>query len=262
MNFELKKAGKFAKLLGLVTALHEEGNFVFGPENVVLMQTDLAKVSMVEIEIDSKFFDKYEGLSSGEFENRRFDVSTLSKWIGAGALIAKEKENFFRFKTKKKRGRSLKIPNVEGFEELPELPTFEYEVIFQAPLSTIKEAVKDCTIVSEDFVFESDEEYLTIRGESPHLGEVKDEFKWDKKTFIPEKLTKTKPQGYNALLFLDFIKALEENGIDKVKISFGYDMPIKVNTGLENVEIEYTLGSLIMGGEETETEVREESSAE
>lgn len=259
MKFELKKAGKFAKLLGLVTALHEEGNFVFGKENVELMQTDLAKVSMVKITIANPYFDKYENEKD---EERRFDVSTLSKWIGTGSLIAQEKENYFRFRAKKGRGRSIKIPNVEGFERLPELPPFEYEVIFKASLSTIKEAVKDCTIVSEDFVFESDKEYLTIRGESPHLGEVKDEFKWDKKTVVPEKLGETK-QGYNALLLLDFIKALEDNGIEKVKISFGYDMPLRLNVKLENVQIEYTLGSLIMGGEEeAETEVREESSAE
>lgn len=259
MKFELKKAGKFAKLLGLVTALHEEGNFVFENDKVRLMQTDLAKVSMVEIVIAKPYFNAYE---NEEAEERRFDVSTLSKWIGSGALFVAEKENFFRFEVKKKRGRSLKIPNVEGFEELPTLPKIDYEVIFEAPLSTIREAVKDCTIVSEDFVLESDEEYLTIRGESPHLGEVKDEFKWDKKTFIPEKLGKTKPQGYNALLLLDFLKALEDNGIDKMKISFGYDMPLKVNTSLENVEIEYILGSLIMGGEESEAELRKEDTAE
>lgn len=254
MNFELTKSRKLAKLLGVITALHEEGNFIFEKDKVILMQTDLAKVSMVKLTIDKTFFDKYE---NEESTRRRYDVNTIAQWIGEdeGRLTAKEVEGetgvFLRLTQKQAEGsRSIVTPSSEAFEELPYLPedVLIPDTIFECRLATLKKVLKDCIAVSEDFVLESSEDGLTIAGESPHLGKVKNDFVWGE-TFVAEKVGESiepRAQGYRTLLFLDFIKSLEENGVDKVKIMYGWDKPLQLIANLENVKIEYALASLVM----------------
>jgi len=252
MKFELDKAKKLSQLFSPVTALHDEGNFVFAEDSIILMQTDLAKVSMVKLTIAKDYFKKYV---NEDVLQRRFDVSTPEKWIGSTEkpiTVTLTDDDYLRFSVKGER-RWLKVPAVEGFEELPVLPGFEPDTVFSGSLSSLKSVLNDCTIVSEDFIFISDNDTLTIKGESPHLGEVKNEFKWGK-TFEVKKASEC-VQGYNALLFLDFIKALEKTGVDKAEIEFGRDQPLHLKTGLgkkSEVKIEYTLGSLIMPEEEEE----------
>jgi len=250
MRFELDKAKKLSQLFSPITVLHDEGNFIFSENGVILMQTDLAKVSMVKLSIDKGYFKKYV---NEDVLQRRFDVSTPEKWIGSTEkpiTVTLTEDDYLRFSVEGER-RWLKVPAVEGFEELPVLPKFEPETVFNGQLSSLKSVLDDCTIVSEDFIFLSDEVTLTVKGESPHLGEVKNEFEWGK-VFKAEKTGKC-IQGYNALLFLDFIKALEKTGVETATIEFGRDQPLRLKTALGKkleVQIEYTLGSLIMPEEE------------
>lgn len=260
MMFGIEKGAELTRLLDIIESLHEECNFVFGTNNVILQQTDLAKVSMVKITVDKKFFKSYK---NSETLNRRYDINTISKFVGRinAAISATEMDNSLTIEIKSGYSRKIKVFSLEGFEELPAIPEWEPDVVFECPISALKDAIEDCTIVSEDFLLESDENGLIISGKSPHLGEASVNFEWGQ-LFKPKKTSKT-AQAYNALLFLDFIKSLESGGFESVEIMFGRERPLKLKAEKENVLIEYALGHMIMEEEESEesaTEILEESS--
>jgi len=244
MKLVVEKGGKLTKLFEIIAVLHEEGNFVFDLDKLTLMQTDLAKVSMVKVVINKPFFKTYE---VGEVLKRRYDVSTLAKFIGkidTPVFIAEGPDESLSVKVGNEYVRKVKVYPLEGFEELPVLPELNHEIAFTCPIAVLRDALNDCTIVSEDFLFKSDENVLTVRGESPHLGEVSTDFNWGV-IFAPKRVAVTS-QAYNALLLLDFIKSLEKSGVERVDIEFGRDKPLRLYANLENVSIEYTLGHMIM----------------
>ena len=176
--FEIKidDARYWKTIVNSIVSLIDEGTFKITKEGITLRATDAGGISMIIFNIPNKAFSKYNvdknvsvGLNLDNF------AKILASARDGEFLVMKDTNNRFtvEFGSKSSR-RSFKLPMIEVSNDPEREPKVEFESFVELRGDSLKEILKDASLLSSYVGFKTEKNSFGIRAKGD-AGELEEE---------------------------------------------------------------------------------------
>lgn len=230
-------AHSFKKIIQCLSSVVIEADLKVTQEGIKFTTMDPSHISMIDFHMGKERFEEY--FLDGE-TSLGLDIDEIRKVMNRSSveefltLKADPSDNRLTLEFKKRdsnrvRRFNLVIIDVIGNEnekgEKYKVPALDHTAHIEIPAYVLDDAIKDCNLISDDIVFEANPPLLLIstQGDSrTTLTEVRELIKYE----VKEKCK----SSFSTSFLSDMCKFFN----DSVKLSLGTDMPIRIDSILEN----------------------------
>ncbi len=240
--FEIKidDARYWKSCIDSIVSLIDEGSFSITKEGISLKAMDPSSISMVSFFMPNKAFSKFEvEKSTGVGLNLENLGNILASSRQGESLVMKDSGNKFVLEfIGKNSKRRYKLPMIDVKKEPDKEPKIEFESVVELKSDTIKEVLKDASLLSSHVGFktEKDSFYVVAKGDA---GEMEQEHV--NNADVVKKMTVTKP--CSATFNLDYlermIRACPSSGA--MTLSLKTEDPVKVEYKIGDATVSYFL---------------------
>lgn len=217
-----------------------EASFTASPSGLKLRAMDPSRVAMVDLELPKEFFEEF---SSGEEERIGLSFEDIGKVLkrasAADKLEMETGQGRLKVRLKGKATRTFSIPLLSiGAEDLP-TPRISFKANAKLVTESLKEAIKDASIISDHVVLEASNDGLMIKANSDK-GEVEVELSKDSGAVLSISVQRPDPKDadaketvaiqralYSISYLDDMMKAAD--AADTVDLSFSTSVPVKLD---------------------------------
>jgi len=227
LRITFEESNIFKETVNILASLINEGKFVFDGEKLKLTAIDAANVCLVQMEFTKDSFLEAEG--EGEFIVKLDELKDALKKAKKSDVITlelDEEKGKLKVILKGTVKRIFALPLIsEEVEEVPEPELGDFKTTIELDSKAFKEAIESIETISDNTIFEADEEKLTLRG-GEELEEAIVEF--DKMSEVVLKFEVEEPSKamYGNDYLKKIIKAYKISAT--VLIKFANDYPLKL----------------------------------
>ncbi len=242
----LPDAKLFRYVIDALSTMVTEASFTASPTGLRLRAMDPSRVAMVDLELPKEFFEEF---SSGDEERIGLSFEDIGKVLkrasAADKLEMETIQGRLRVKLKGKSTRTFSIPLLSiGAEDLP-TPRISFKANAKLVTDSLKEAIKDASIISDHVGIEASKDGLTIKANSDK-GEVEVELSKDSGSILSITVQEPTRALYSISYLDDMMKAAD--AADTVELSFSTNVPVKLDFELpQGGKITYYLAPRMEG---------------
>ena len=242
--FEIKidDARYWKTIVNSIVSLIDEGTFKITKEGITLRATDAGGISMIIFNIPNKAFSKYNvdknvlvGLNLDNF------AKILASARDGEFLVMKDTNNRFtvEFGSKSSR-RSFKLPMIEVSNDPEREPKVEFESFVELRGDSLKEILKDASLLSSYVGFKTEKNSFGIRAKGD-AGELEEEHPENAEAI--KKLNVTKPSA--ATFNLDYLERIVGScPMDSsISLSLKNDEALKIDYKIGEANLVYYLAN-------------------
>lgn len=233
MLLKLDKPKILSDVIGIISELVTEVRIKVSKEGMSIIAIDPANVALVYFKLPSQAFSAIE--ADNEVLGVSLDnlKSVLRRCSAGSNIILQTEENTLKVEIHDKIKRVFNLALIDIEAEEKTVPDLEFTGSVEMPSIDFLEAVEDCLIVADSCKFEINEGKFLI--DAKGLNSTKSEFSSDEIKISGEK-AKAK---YSLEYMQKFAKSCKL--IDKVRINFADDYPLKLEFKTENLELTFVL---------------------
>jgi len=245
MELELSKSSftVFKDTITLLKVINEELTLAIGAEEIVTRGMDPSHVAMVEVKIKAELFDKYE---PGTDESITVNLSEFAKFLDRVdkdetiKISYKVAEAKLLIQTRKGgRRRRFSLPVLEPLiEDVPE-PKIVFKSSGRILTESVERSIKDANLVSEYMKIMLNESLLQFDA-TGDMGSARNEFDKESDELLELKAEEEASANFT-LSYLNDIFGQLKNLADVVTLELTTDMPLKIEAGTNNPNLEITL---------------------
>tara|TARA_Y100000310_G_C20561432_1_gene753259 strand:- start:106 stop:852 length:747 start_codon:yes stop_codon:yes gene_type:complete len=227
MKLVLAEPRFFKESISIISDLVTEATFKAKSDRLELVAMDPANVAMVNFQMFSSSFTKYE---VGEEENVSINLNNLKQILRRAKTddmltLETTEDSKLKIQLKSNTTRSFSIPTLELEEKEQRVPELEFPISVSTQSSVLAEAVEDVSVVAESVTFLGDKEQLLVKAEGD-LSKALIEIKPDDVTVIKS----TSEEKSKAKYSLEYLKKMIAGGklSENVALHFNTDYPMKL----------------------------------
>lgn len=242
----LPDAKLFRYVVDALSTMVTEASFTASPTGLRLRAMDPSRVAMVDLELPKAFFEEF---SSGDEERIGLSFEDIGKVLkrasAADKLEMETVQGRLKVRLKGKSSRTFSIPLLSiGAEDLP-TPRISFKATAKLVTESIKEAIKDASIISDHVSLEAGKDILMIKANSDK-GEVEVELSKDSGSVLNINAPEPQRALYSISYLEDMMKAAD--AADTVDMSFSTNVPVKLDFELpQGGKITYYLAPRMEG---------------
>lgn len=229
MKVKSESSELWKNCIGAISNLIDEAAFKFTPEGVRMEAMDPSHVALVDFNLPSKSFEKYD---VKETQVLGVDLIEMDKVVSRAKKNDKfvveldEEKNrlILKFEGTSTRKFSLPLIEVEG-EETPQ-PELDFSTSAKIQAGIIQDGLKDASLVADNVRFRATEEKF-IMGTESDTGSSQMELSKGSEGLKELEVQKSSKAMFNISYLDDIIKAVSSS--DFIDIHLGPDLPIKLD---------------------------------
>lgn len=212
----------------MISQIIDEGIFKFKKNGIEMLTPDRAMVAVIDFKLSNEAFEEYEtdkdysvGLNMDNF------LTVLKRASGKIQLdLEEDKLNITIFGSSV---RKFTLPLLQISEDVPPLDQLDFKSSLDLKTSVIDDGIADADIMADSVIMETNDSVLTMKASG---STSKTELKIEKGENLLDISGKAK-----ARYPLDYLKKFMKAGkiVDKAKIQFGDDYPMKIELKGTNV---------------------------
>jgi len=237
--FALKVADakKFRDMLTAASTIIDEATFNLDPNGVKMRGMDPSRIAMVDLELPSSVFEKYECTSTLKLCVNVNEFLKFLKRVGKDEsleLVLNEATGRLQIKIAGKYTREFNMPTLAASEEEIPAPKLAFNVSAKVSAGELGAAIEDAELVSDHVQLEADEDKLVLNASGELLGativlEKGSDSLMELNVKEPSKAT------FNLFHLVSIIKAAAATA-SIVVVEFSTDMPVKLDFQQEKGE--------------------------
>jgi proliferating cell nuclear antigen len=242
----LPDAKLFRYVIDALSTMVTEASFTASPTGLRLRAMDPSRVAMVDLELPKEFFEEF---SSGDEERIGLSFEDIGKVLkrasAADKLEMETSQGRLKVRLKGKSSRMFSIPLLSiGAEDLP-TPRISFKANAKLVTDSLKEAIKDASIISDHVGIEASKDGLMVKANSDK-GEVEVELSKDSGSILKIEVQEPSRALYSISYLEDMMKAAD--AADTVELSFSTNVPVKLDFELpQGGKITYFLAPRMEG---------------
>jgi proliferating cell nuclear antigen len=235
MLLKLDHPKLFSEIIGIISDLVLEVRMKVSKDGMSIIAIDPANVAMISFKLPATAFSeldvKGEEVLGVSLESLR---SVLRRIHPTSILVITKEENELKLqiKDKIKREFNLALIDVEGEEK--GIPTLEFTSKIEMSSLDFSEAIEDSSVVADSCSFISDPDRFVIQAKGT-LNSFKSEFSSDELNIEAESAS----SKYSLEYLQKMTKATRL--VDKVKINFSNDYPLRLDFTTPFLELSFIL---------------------
>jgi proliferating cell nuclear antigen len=237
---EVSRIDPFRSLVKALSVIVEEGTFIMNEAQVKLLAMDPSHVAMVDFELPSGFFDRYEcegepKLSINIKEFLRF-LDRVDRDEQVRIELNEEKARLVIHCKRGGHSRRFEMPILEPLDEEVPQPKIFFKGKARVTSDAIRMAIRDASLVSEHVKVEMEEGMLKISAEGD-MGSSFSEWESNSDDILELKVDESSSATFTLSYLQDIANAAGANS-EVATIELSTDMPIKM-------DFEIPLGRLV-----------------
>ena len=240
MKLTYPSAKGLSKAFESIWNLVNEGTFRIGNDGISLMAIDPSQISMINFKLTKDAFLEYEVDEELKLSIDIDYLKNIMKRARTNEMIKIEDSNGklkVSFETEKSR-RSFTIPLLDLNEGINREPNIAYKNSIKISSDTIKEIIKDASIVSSYIKFMITPDGFEV-GAKSERGELNEVFDKESEEVI-ELNVETGARAYYPIQYLDDImRASVKSSVTTFYMET--DLPLKIEYAIEKADIKYYL---------------------
>lgn len=226
----------FSEIVGIISELVLEVRIKVSKEGMNIIAIDPANVAMVIFKLPATAFSELD-IDNEEVLGVSLDSlkSVLRRIKPGSILVMTKEENELRLqiRDKIKKEFNLALIDVEGEEK--NIPNLEFSSKVEMASADFSEAIEDCSVVADSCSFVSDVDKFVIQAKG-NLNSFKSEFSSDE---LNVQTIEKSASKYSLEYLQKMIKATKL--VDKVKINFSNDYPLRLDFTTPFIELGFIL---------------------
>jgi proliferating cell nuclear antigen len=235
----------FKDCIDALVTLIDEGEFQITKEGIKLRAMDPSQIAMVDFVYPKSALEKYEVPAETKLGMNLDDLSKVTSRVRAGEkLTLKMDKNGSRldliFKGKTTRRFSLPLIDVAG--TTPKQPKIEFDSKVKINGFTLKEGLKDASLISSHVVLKVNKEGFTIEAQGDK-GEVLIEAKKDDDVLLEHTVNAEARSMYPLEYLNDLLKTTDNEAV--VMLDLKTDNPLRIEYPIGQATIVYYLAPRI-----------------
>lgn len=227
MKLVLAEPRYFKDSIAIISELVTEVKFKAGPNGLKLIAMDPANVAMVNFELFSSSFTKYEVQGEEEIAINLNSLKQILRRANSDDMLILETtdDNKLKIQLKSNTIRSFSIPTLEIEDKEQKVPELSFPIVIQMSSEALSEAVEDVSVVAESVTFLGEKEQLSVKAEGD-LSKAFIEIKPDENTII----STNSNEKFKAKYSLEYLKKMIAGGklAENVSVHFNSDYPMKI----------------------------------
>jgi len=235
----------FKDCVDSLVTLIDEGEFQLTKEGIKLRATDPSQIAMVDFNFPKAALEKYDVPSDQKVGLNLEDLSKVTSRIRPGEkLIMRMDKTGSRLELvfKGKTTRRFTIPLLDATGMSPKLPKIEFDAKIKINGSTLKEGLKDASLISPHVVLKADKEGFEISA-SGDKGEVLIEAKKDDDVLLEHTVNAESRAMYPLEYLNDLLKTTENESV--VTLEIKSDHPLRIEYPIGQATVVYYLAPRI-----------------
>ncbi|RMF91483.1 MAG: proliferating cell nuclear antigen (pcna) [Methanobacteriota archaeon] len=236
MKLKTSQTDKLRKIFEAIVNLVDEVTLKVAPEGITIRAMDPAHVALIDFEMKKEAFDEYKVEEPLELTVDLKTVVNVLKRVEQDLVIKiKEGANALTLLSEGTMKKRFNIPLIEASEENLKVPSITFETEAELDSALFKNAIADTSIIGEYVTLkvEGDALYFTTKAEENEV-----EIRVDKDSCISFK--KKDAKSHFSLEYLQDMAKIADI-INKVKISLGNDLPLKLDFADDYTKIVFFL---------------------
>jgi proliferating cell nuclear antigen len=230
-------AKKFRDMLAAASTVVDEATFSLDPNGLKMRGMDPSRIAMVDLELPSSVFEKYECTSALKLCVNINEFLKLLKRVGRDEsleLVLNEATGRLQIKIVGKYTREFNIPTLTASEEEVPAPKLAFNVSAKVLAGELGGAIEDAELVSDHVQLEADENKLVLNASGELLGAT---IVLEKGSDALVELSVKAPSkaAFNLSHLVSIIKAAAATS-NLVAVEFSTDMPVKLDFQQEKGE--------------------------
>lgn len=227
MKLVLAEPRYFKDSITIISDLVSDVTLKFKKDRLELVAMDPANVAMVNFQLLSSSFTKYEVSQEEAVPINLNNLKQILRRAKAEDILSLEttEDNNLKIQLKSNTTRSFSIPTLELEDKGQKVPDLTFPISISTDSSIISEAIEDVSVVAESVTFLADKQMLAVKAEGD-LSKAFIEIKQDEIT----KIKTATEEKYKAKYSLEYLKKMSNGGklSDNVTLSFNTDYPLKL----------------------------------
>ncbi len=239
LELKIDNAKYWKECIDTIVNLVDEGVFNVTKEGVTLKAMDPSSISMISFFMPTKAFSKYDvdkNVALG------LNIDNLSKIMSRArdgeSLTMKEHDNKLTLEFSGQSKRRFKTQLIDVRKSVDKEPSVQFDADVEINGETLKELVKDATIVSEYISLKATKDQFTIdcRGDS---GELNEEHLSDGNSIKKIKTEKNAEATFNLQFLENMVKSCPAGNY--ISIGLKSNEPLKLTYKVGEAQITYYL---------------------
>lgn len=235
----------FKDCVDALVTLIDEGEFHITKEGIKLMALDPTQIAMVDFVYPKSALEKYEVPSETKIGLNLEDLSKITSRVRPGEkLVVKLDKSGSRleltFKGKTTRRFNLPLLDVSG--AAPKKPKIEFDCRVKMNGSTLKEGLKDASLISSHVVLKANKEGFEISA-TGDKGEVLIEAKKEDDVLLEHTVNAESRSMYPLEYLNDLLKTTESEAV--VMLDLKTDHPLRIEYPIGQATVVYYLAPRI-----------------
>ena len=239
LELKIDNAKYWKECIDTIVNLVDEGVFNVTKEGVTLKAMDPSSISMISFFMPTKAFSKYDvdkNVALG------LNIDNLSKIMSRArdgeSLIMKEHDNKLTLEFSGQSKRRFRTQLIDVRKSVDKEPSVQFDADVEINGETLKELVKDATIVSEYISLKATKDQFTIdcRGDS---GELNEEHLSDGNSIKKIKTEKNAEATFNLQFLENMVKSCPAGNY--ISIGLKSNEPLKLTYKVGEAQITYYL---------------------
>ena len=224
----------FSDIIGVISELVLEVRIKVNKEGMKLIAVDPANVAMVSFKLPVAAFSQLEveeevlGVSLDSLK------SVLRRVSPGSSLVMQTVDNVLKLQIQDKTKREFELTLIDIEQEEKTLPNLEFTSEIEMRSIDFIEAIEDCVVVSDSCSFETQEGKIIISAKGS-LNSARTEFSSDE--------VKIKAKQDKSKYSLEYLQKMMKGSklVDKTKINFSTDYPLKLEFKTPVMELSFIL---------------------
>ena len=227
MKLVLAELKYFKDSITIISELVSEVKFKAGKNGLKLVAMDPANVAMVNFELFSSSFTKYEIKDEEEVSINLNSLKQILRRAKGDDIITLEttEDNKLKIQMKSNTTRSFSIPTLDLDDKDQKVPELSFPMIVEASSEILSDAIEDVSVVAESVTFLGEKEQLSVKAEGD-LSKAFIEIRPSESTIIKT----TSDEKFKAKYSLEYLRKMVAGGklSDNVSLYFNSDYPLKL----------------------------------
>jgi len=235
MLLKLEHPKLFSDIIGIISDLVLEVRLKVSKDGLSIMAIDPANVAMISFKLPASAFSELNVEAPDVLGVSLESLKAVLRRIHAGSVLVitkQENELNLQIQDKIKREFNLALIEIEGEEK--DIPSLEFTSKIEMASMDFAEAVEDCSVVADSCSFISEANKFVIQAKGS-LNSFKSEFSSDELNMESQEAT----SRYSLEYLQKMIKATKI--IDKIKINFSNDYPLRLDFITPFIELSFIL---------------------
>jgi len=234
MLLKLENPKLFSEIVGIISEMVLEVRIKVSKEGMSILAIDPANVAMICFKLPNSAFSQLDVESEEVLGVSLESLKAVLRRVKSGSvLIITKQENELKLEIQDKIKREFNLALIEIEDEEKEIPNLDFTSKIEMNSSDFSEAIEDCSVVADSCSFESESDKFIIKAKGS-LNSFKSEFT-DEVDIQAEQAN----SKYSLEYLQKMIKATKI--VDKIKINFSSDYPLKLEFITPFIELSFIL---------------------